>query len=157
MGKKKSKKSDDGLIAANKKARYEFHILEKFEAGIVLQGSEVKSLRDGGATIAESYAKIRSNELFLVDAHIPPFKQASVFNHEPTRPRKLLMRRVQLRKLQKQISRQGLTLVPMRLYFNKRGLVKIQLGLGKGKKLYDKREDLKQKSDRREMRSRSYR
>jgi SsrA-binding protein len=151
MAKKHKAKDDNTLICANKRAHFEFEITEKFEAGISLMGSEVKSLRQGGATIAESFAAIRNGELFLIDSHIPPFRQASIFNHEPRRPRKLLLHKREIKGLDQQTARKGLTIVPLRMYFTKRGYVKIQIGLGRGKKLYDKRQDLKAKSAKRDM------
>jgi SsrA-binding protein len=143
--------ADHQVIARNKRAYYEYEIVEDFEAGIALQGSEVKSLRQGGSTIGEAYGRVRDGELFLIDCHIPPFKQANIFNHEPRRPRKLLLHRREIRKIEAQLARKGLTLVPLRLYFNKRGFAKIKLGLGRGKKLHDKRQDMRQKADRRDM------
>lgn len=152
MGKKgKGRVDDSGLISRNKRAYYEYEILEKFEAGLALQGSEVKSLRENGATIAEAYARFRGEELWLVDATIAPFKQASAFNHEPGRPRKLLLHKRELRHIKSLLDRKGLSLVPLRLYFNARNLVKLQLGLGRGKKLHDKRDTLKKKSAQRDI------
>jgi SsrA-binding protein len=133
------------LVAENRKARFNYDIEEKVEAGIVLTGSEVKSLRSGKANIAESYASDEGGELYLINAHIAEFAQAGRANHEPTRPRKLLLHRREMGRLAGAIQRQGMTLVPLRLYFNARGIAKIQLGLGKGKKLHDKRETEKKR------------
>lgn len=148
---KKKTKSPEA-IAVNRRARHEFEILEKIEAGLVLFGSEVKSLRENGATIGEAYARIQEGELFLVGAHIPKFKNASVFNHEPERPRKLLISKREFRRFHAGLAKKGLTVVPLRLYFNVRGLAKLQIGLGRGKKQHDKRQDLKKRAFEREMR-----
>ena len=151
MAKKKKVKDENTLICANKRARFEFEILETFEAGIALLGSEVKALRQGGATIGESYARLQGREIVLVDSYIPQFTQASIFNHETRRARKLLLHKREIKGLDQQMSRKGLTLVPMRMYFTKRGFVKVMLGLGRGKKLFDKRQDMKAKTDKRDM------
>ena len=128
------------VIAHNRKARHNYAIEDTLEAGIVLTGSEVKSLRKGGATIAESYAKEQDGGIYLINAHIPEYKQAGQFNHEPRRPRKLLLRKRQIDRLLGVVQRQGITLVPLQLYFNERGIAKLQLGLGRGKRKFDKRE-----------------
>ena len=133
------------VAAQNRKARYNYTIEERLEVGIVLHGSEVKSLREGRATISESYAAEQANELFLINSYIPEYKQAGQFNHEPRRPRKLLLHRRQIGKLIGAIQRDGMTLVPLRLYFNNRGIAKLELGLAKGKRLYDKRQSEKKK------------
>ena len=133
------------VAAQNRKARYNYTIEERLEGGIVLHGSEVKSLREGRATISESYATEQANELFLINSYIPEYKQAGQFNHEPRRPRKLLLHRRQIGKLIGAIQRDGMTLVPLRLYFNNRGIAKLELGLAKGKRLYDKRQSEKKK------------
>jgi len=146
------KPPDDGrkTIAKNKKARREFHIEDVFEAGLVLQGSEVKSLRGGRINLGEGYVRLEGGEAFLVGVHIPPYKQANINNHEATRSRKLLLHRRELNRLAGKISQQGYTLVPMSLYFRD-GKAKLELGLGKGKKFHDKREDSKKKDAQREM------
>jgi SsrA-binding protein len=134
-------KSNGGkLVADNRRARYDYYIEDKLEAGIALQGSEVKSLREGKATIAESYASVEGGELYLINANIPEYQQAARDNHAPKRPRKLLLHRHELAKLTGAIQREGMTVVPLRLYFNWRGLAKVELGLARGKKLHDKRE-----------------
>ena len=139
-------KSESGkLVAENRKARFNYDIEEKLEAGIVLTGSEVKSLRSGKANIAESYASTEDGELYLINAHIAEYTQAGRANHEPTRRRKLLVHRHELGRLIGAIQRQGMTLVPLRMYFNARGIAKVQLGLAKGKKLHDKRETEKKR------------
>ena len=128
------------LIAANRRARFDYFLEESFEAGLALTGTEVKSLRGGRANIAESYAAVEGRELMLVNADIPPYGQANRFNHEPRRPRKLLMRRRQIDKLIGAVQREGRTLVPVKLYFNEKGLAKLEVALAKGKKAHDKRE-----------------
>lgn len=133
------------LVAENRKARYNYDIEERLEAGIVLTGSEVKSLRMGKATIAESYASEEGGQIYLINAHIAEYAQAAHANHTPTRPRKLLLHRKQIAKLIGATRRQGMTLVPLRLYFNDRGIAKIQLGLARGKKMHDKRETEKKR------------
>ncbi|MEX2586666.1 MAG: SsrA-binding protein SmpB [Actinomycetota bacterium] len=140
---KKKKKSTAGAIS-NPKARYNFTILDTFEAGIVLTGSEVKSLRAGKASLQESFAYIKDGEAWLVSMHVAPYAQAGYTQHEPLRKRKLLLHRKEIDKLEAKIKQQGLTLVPLRLYFT-RGMAKVELGLAKGKKTFDKREALKAK------------
>ncbi len=137
-------------IARNKRARHDYHILDTWEAGIVLTGSEVKSLRNGKANISDAYGIVKDGEVHLLNLHISPYEQASFFNHEPTRTRKLLLHKREIRKLIGSVERQGLTLVPLELYFS-RGKAKVAIGLGKGKKLYDKRADEKLKDDQRDM------
>ena len=141
-----------GLICSNKKARRDFAILEVFECGIELKGSEVKSLRMGKMNLEDSFARIEKNEVILYNTHISPYAQASYLNVEPKRPRKLLLRRNQIRKLSGDIAQKGLTLVPLKAYFNERGFAKIELALAKGKKLYDRREDMKRRETDMEMR-----
>jgi SsrA-binding protein len=138
------------LICNNKKAYHEFFIEEKFEAGMVLTGTEVKSLRMGRANLNDSFAMIKSGEAYLNNLHISPYEFGNRENHDPDRMRKLLMHKKEIVKLFSKIREQGYTLIPLRLYF-KNGLVKAELGLAKGKKLYDKREDLKEKDQKREM------
>ncbi|MFO7478128.1 MAG: SsrA-binding protein SmpB [Methyloceanibacter sp.] len=139
-------KSESGkLVAENRKARFNYEIEEKLEAGIALMGSEVKSLRAGRANIAESYATEQSGELYLVNAHIGEYAGAARDGHAPTRPRKLLLHAREIARLIGAIHRQGMTLVPLRLYFNARGIAKLQLGLAKGKKLHDKRDTEKKR------------
>jgi SsrA-binding protein len=137
-----AKKKDDGtkVIADNRKARYAYAIDNTLEAGLMLTGSEVKSLRTGKATIGESYAFAKDGELYLVNAYIPEYTQASRFNHEPKRMRKLLVHKKEASRLAMAIQREGMTLIPLKLYFNPKGIAKIELGVAKGKKLHDKRE-----------------
>jgi len=132
-------------VAENRKARFHYEIGEKFEAGIALTGSEVKSLRSGKAAIAESYADTRGGELWLVNSNITEYTQAGRFNHAPKRPRKLLMHKRQINKLIGAVEREGMTLVPLKLYFNDKGRAKVELALAKGKKLHDKRETEKKR------------
>ena len=139
-------KSESGkLVAENRKARFNYEIEEKLEAGIALLGSEVKSLRAGRANISESYASAEGGELYLINAHIAEYTQAGRANHAPTRRRKLLVHRKELGRLTGAVQREGMTLVPLRMYFNARGIAKVQLGLAKGKKLHDKRETEKKR------------
>ena len=133
------------VAAQNRKARHNYEIEDTLEAGIMLVGSEVKSLRGGRASIAEAFAVERDGELWLVNAHIPEYEAANRRNHPPMRPRKLLVHSRQRDKLMGAISREGMTLVPLSVYFNDRGIVKVQLGLGKGKSRIDKREDIKKR------------
>ncbi len=128
------------LIAENRRARFDYFLEQSFEAGVMLTGTEVKALREGRANIAESYAATEGREIVLVNAHIPEYGPANRFNHEPRRPRKLLLHRKQIDKLLGSIQRDGLTLIPTKLYFNDKGLVKLELSLAKGKKNHDKRE-----------------
>src|SRR5476651_1452706 len=137
-------------VAENRKARFNYEIGEVVEAGIVLTGSEVKSLRAGKATIAESYADAREGEIWLINSNIPEYLQANRFNHTPKRPRKLLLHRGQINKLIGAVERDGMTLVPLKLYFNDKGRAKIELALAKGKKLHDKRETEKKRDWERE-------
>lgn len=142
-----AKKKDDGskIIADNRKARFAYAIGDTLEAGIALVGSEVKSLRMGKSTISESYAQAKDGELFLVNAYIPEYTQASRFNHEPKRIRKLLVHKRQAAKLAQAVQREGMTLIPLKMYFNAKGRAKVELGIAKGKKLHDKRETEKQR------------
>jgi SsrA-binding protein len=137
-------------IARNKRARHDYHILETWEAGLVLSGTEVKSLRDGNANIADAYAIVKDGEVFLLNLHIAPYEQGNQFNHEPTRTRKLLLHRKEIRRMIGAVERQGLTLIPLELYF-KRGIAKVALALGKGKKLHDKRDTARERDAEREM------
>ena len=138
------------LICQNKKARYNYSIEDTYEAGIALVGTEVKSLREGRANLGDSYGKIENGEIFLVDAHISPYNFGNRFNHDPLRTRKLLLQRKEIRRLIGKVQERGFTLIPLRLYFSN-GKAKVELGLGKGKKLFDKRETLKKKTMEREM------
>jgi SsrA-binding protein len=140
------------LVATNKKAFHDYFIMEKFEAGVSLLGTEVKSIREGRINLKDSYASIRGGEAFLFNCHISPYTHGNRQNHEPTRTRKLLLQRKEIRKLIGKTQEKGLTLVPIRVYL-KRGLIKIELGLARGKKLYDKRETERRKESDREARA----
>src|SRR5215471_17228125 len=144
------KQDDRHIVARNKRARHDYHILDSWEAGLVLTGTEVKSLRDGKATMTDAYALVKDGEVFLLNLHISPYEQGNQFNHEPTRTRKLLLHRREIRRMIGAVERQGLTLVPLDLYF-KKGKAKVTLALGKGKKLHDKRADERRRDDEREM------
>lgn len=135
----------------NKKARFRFEILEQLEAGIALSGSEVKSLRNGKASLEEAYALVRDGEVLLRDCNISPYEQAGYAQHKPTRERKLLLHRREIRKLYNKVTQKGLTLVPLKMYFSERGLVKVLIGLCRGKKLHDKREDIKRRDQERDI------
>ncbi len=152
-GKSAGKESEaaEQNISENRKARFRYEVLEKVECGIVLLGSEVKSLRDHKVSIDEAYARIRDGELWLVGADIAEYKQATIWNHDPKRVRKLLVQKRQLSKLTGRTAEKGLTLVPLRIYFSPRGLVKVQIGVCRGKKLHDKRETLKANEARRNI------
>jgi SsrA-binding protein len=139
------------LICTNRKARRDYQILETMEAGLVLVGTEVKSLRDGHAQLKDSFAGIDDGELYLYNAHINPYRMGNRFNHEPTRTRKLLMHEREIRRLIGKVQEKGLTLIPLRLYFNDAGKVKVELGLARGKKDYDKRRDIAERDAKREM------
>jgi SsrA-binding protein len=138
------------MIVENRRARFEYHILESFEAGLVLTGTEVKSMRAGGASLSEAYARIRDGEAWLLGMHIPPYKQGSFSNAEPNRPRKLLLHKEEIARLQSRVGEKGLTIVPLRLYFT-RGIAKVQLGVARGKKLWDKRADAAKRDVEREI------
>jgi SsrA-binding protein len=138
-------------IADNRRARFDYLIESTFEAGIILTGTEVKSLRQGRATIGESYASPERGELFLINAYIPEYAPASRFNHEPRRPRKLLVKRRELGKLMGAVQREGRTIVPLRMYFNHRGIAKLELAIARGKKAHDKREAGKERDWKREQ------
>jgi SsrA-binding protein len=140
------KKTSFKVVADNRKARFNYEIGETVEAGIALTGSEVKSLRAGKATIAESYADARAGEIWLVNANIPEYLQAGRFNHSPKRPRKLLLHKRQIGKLSGAVERDGMTIVPLKLYFNDKGRAKVELAIARGKKLHDKRETERKRS-----------
>ena len=147
---KDAPESERVSVARNKRARFDYHLLETFEAGLALTGTEVKSLRSGKASIADAYGIVRDGEVFLLNAHIQPYERGGYVNHEPTRSRKLLLHRREIRRLIGAVERQGLTLIPLELYFRK-GIAKVALALAKGKKLHDKRDTEKQRDAEREM------
>jgi len=150
MATKKSASAGEQIICVNRQARHNYFIDEVFEAGLVLVGSEVKSLRDGKANLVDSYARIHKGEAFLVNSHISAYPGANQFNHEPTRLRKLLLHEREIERLTGKTKERGLTLVALKLYF-KDGRAKVEIGLGRGKKLYDKRETLKRKNAERDI------
>jgi len=133
------------IVAENRKARYNYEIIDTYEAGLVLTGTEVKSLREGKANIAESYASDEGGEIWLINSYLPEYLQANRFNHEPRRRRKLLLSKREINRLRTSINREGMTLVPLKIYFNEKGRAKLELALAKGKKLHDKRETEKER------------
>jgi SsrA-binding protein len=135
----------------NKKAYFNYEILEKFEAGIELQGTEVKSLRLGSARLKDAFARLKNGEVWLVHAHISQYGPASKFNHDPERPRKLLLHKREITRLTSKIEEKGFALLPLKLYFNSRGIAKVLLGLGRGKRKYDKREKIRRRDVQRDM------
>lgn len=145
MAQKKKKQPANGLVAENRKARYNYEILDTVEAGLMLQGTEVKSLRNGEANIAESYASYEDGELWLINSHIPEYLEANRFNHDPRRRRKLLMHEREIVKFANGVDREGMTIVPLKVYFNDHGRAKLLLGLARGKKVHDKRETEKKR------------
>ena len=138
-------------VAENRRARFDYHIEDKFEAGIALQGTEVKALRAGEGSIVESFAEVRGDQIWLVNANIPEFSHGNRFNHEPKRPRKLLLHRREISKLHGAVARHGMTLVPLSVYFNSQGRAKVELALAKGKKAQDKRATIKERDWKREQ------
>ncbi|MGQ0810163.1 MAG: SsrA-binding protein SmpB [Nitrospiraceae bacterium] len=147
MPKEKSQKA----AATNRKAFYDYHIEEKFEAGIVLKGTEVKSLRDGRVNLQDSYASVKDGEVFLHHCHIQPYSHGNIMNHDPLRTRKLLLHRKEIKKLIGKTQQQGFTLIPLRIYFSQRGQAKVEIALAKGKKQYDRRETIKAREAGREV------
>ncbi|WP_454883689.1 SsrA-binding protein SmpB [Sphingomonas oryzagri] len=139
------------IVAENRRARHEYFLEQFFEAGIALTGTEVKSLRFGEGTIAESYAEIKNGQVSLINANIPEFSHGNRFNHEPRRPRKLLLHEREINKMHQGVNREGMTLIPLAIYFNKRGRAKVELALAKGKKLHDKRETAKERDWKRDQ------
>ena len=148
---KPADKPATATVARNKRARHDYHILETWETGVVLSGTEVKSLRQGKANLTDAYATVRNGEVYLLNLHISPYEQGNQFNHDPTRTRKLLLHKREIRRLIGGVEREGLTLIPLELFFNARGKAKVTLALAKGKKLHDKRADARRREDEREM------
>lgn len=138
------------VVATNKKARFEYFLLEHFEAGLALQGSEIKSIRAGQASLAEAYVRVENGQAWLVDAHIAPYAQANRFNHDPRRPRRLLLHKREIREIFDAVRQKGVTIVPTRIYL-KHGRAKVEIAIAKGKKLHDKRQVLAQREAEREM------
>lgn len=145
-----AKKKDSNVLAQNKKAYHDYHIEETFEAGIVLQGTEIKSVRAGKISIQDAYARIINGEVFLINAHISPYEQGNRYNHDPLRTRKLLLHKKEINKLIGLTKEKGYTLIPLKVYI-KNGFAKVLLGLAKGKKKYDKREDIKRRDAERQI------
>ena len=143
------KQSRDLIV--NRKARHDYHIIETYEAGIALAGTEVKSLRAGKGNIKDSYAQVQNGEIFIYNMHISPYEKGNIFNKDPLRTRKLLMHKKQINRLYGMVKEKGVTLIPLRVYLNERGLVKVELAVAKGKTLYDRREDIKKRDANREM------
>lgn len=135
----------------NRKARFQYEILEKYTAGIKLVGTEIKSIREGKANIAESFCEFQNGELYVINMHIQEYSHASHFNHNPTSARKLLLHKAELRRLEKKVNQSGLTLIPLRLYINQRGWAKLEIALAKGKKLHDKRETIKKRETQKRL------
>ena len=150
MAPKGSQRVVNKIVAENRKARFNYEIIDTYEAGLVLTGTEVKALREGKANIAESYASDEGDEIWLINSHLPEYLQANRFNHEPRRRRKLLLNKREMAKLSQSIEREGMTLVPLKIYFNDQGRAKLLLAVGRGKKLHDKRETEKQRDWSRE-------
>lgn len=138
------------IVSDNRRARFDYEILETFEAGIELKGSEVKSLRTGHINLAEAYAAMKGGELWLINSNIPEYREANRFNHEPKRPRKLLLHAREIARLANGVAREGLTIVPLRMFFNGRGRVKVDIALARGKKIHDKRDTIRERSWERE-------
>jgi SsrA-binding protein len=150
MAKRKKRKAARGDVATNRQAGFRYHLLEKFEAGIVLQGSEVKSLREGAVQLKDAYAEVHDGEVWLRNMHIAPYKPASRENHDPDRPRKLLLHRREIERLVGKTAERGLTLVPTRVYFSGPN-AKVELALARGKEMHDKRRSIKERETRREI------
>ncbi|HKM38726.1 MAG TPA: SsrA-binding protein SmpB [bacterium] len=145
------RKDNYKIVCSNRKARHDYLILETYEAGLVLVGTEVKSLRAGRASLRDSYAQAKNGELILYNMHISPYQQGGYVNHDPRRPRKLLLQKSEIRRLVTTSQEKGLTLVPLKLYFNERGWAKVELALARGKRQYDKRADMAERDAKREM------
>jgi SsrA-binding protein len=144
----KSSRKEAGIkvVADNRRARFDYEIMQTFEAGIELQGSEVKSLRGGRTNLGEAYAAMKGGELYLINSNIPEYREANRFNHDPKRPRKLLLHKKEIAKLANGVLREGLTIVPLKMFFNPRGRCKVDIALARGKKLHDKRDAIKERS-----------
>jgi SsrA-binding protein len=148
---KKEKAAAIKNITVNKKAFHDYEIIEKYDAGIVLLGSEVKSIREGRVSFKDSYVELRSQEAFLISTHIAPYSNATYNNHEPERVRKLLLHKQELKKMDRKVRTRGVTIIPLRMYFNPKGHVKVEIALAKGKRLYDKKQKIKEKDIQRDM------
>jgi len=141
---------DIKVVATNRKAGHEFFLLEHFEAGLVLQGTEIKSIRAGQISLAEAYVRVDGREAWLMDAHIAPYDHAGIFNHDPRRPRKLLLHRSEVRQLWEEVRQKGVTIIPLRVYL-KEGRAKVEIAIAKGKKLYDKRQSIAKRDSERDI------
>ncbi|HOB22652.1 MAG: SsrA-binding protein SmpB [Firmicutes bacterium] len=139
------------VIAVNRQARHNYHVRETIEAGIALQGTEVKSLRMGKVNLKDSFARAEGGEVFLYNMHVSPYDKGNRYNHDPLRPRKLLLHKAEITRLQSKIAERGLTLIPLELYFNEKGIAKVALAVAQGKKLYDKRQDLAKRDLKRRL------
>jgi len=148
--KKENDKNSAEPTSDNRRARFEYEILDSLEAGIVLTGTEIKSVRAGGVSLNEAYARVKDDEVWLVNMHVAPYKEGSFSNHEPRRSRKLLLHKEQIADLKSRSAEKGLTLVPLRMYFT-RGMVKVQIGLARGKKIWDKRKTIAERENKREL------
>jgi SsrA-binding protein len=151
LSSQKSGKPEQRIISENRKARHKFEVLDTLECGLALVGSEVKSLRAGRISLDEAYGRVREGEVWLIGCDIPEYPQATIWNHEPKRPRKMLLHAREVRKFANQAHEKGLTLVPLKMYFNERGVAKVLLGLCRGKQLHDKREAMKKADARRDL------
>ncbi len=151
MAKEEKQRFANNININNRKARYEYHFLDKYTAGIQLTGTEIKSIREGKVSMQEGYCYLKKGEMYVKQVHISPYKQGTHYNHEPDRERKLLLTKKELAKIESKTSEKGLTLVPTRLFINDRGFAKLEVALAKGKKLFDKRDDIKQKDAKREL------
>jgi len=143
--------SENQPTILNKKAGYEYHFLQTYEAGIILTGTEVKAIREGKANLTDSYCIMHNGEIWAKNIYISEYKQGSYNNHEPKRQRKLLLNKIELRKIQSKLREKGTTIIPVKLFFNERGFAKVQIALARGKKIFDKREDMKRKDAKREI------
>jgi SsrA-binding protein len=141
---------DIKVVATNRKARHEYFLMEKYEAGMVLKGSEIKSIRAGQISLAQAYVRVDAGEAWLVDCHIAPYEQAGIFNHDPRRPRKLLLHRKEIARLFEDVRQKGVTIIPIRVYL-RRGRAKVEIAVAKGKKLYDKRHSIAKRDIQREI------
>jgi len=139
------------IITSNRKALHDYFILDRIEAGIQLQGTEVKSLREGRVNLKDSFAIIKNGEVFLINSHISPYKYGGYINHNPERQRKLLLKKQEIRRLKRYVQSKGVTIIPLKMYFNERGKVKVELGLARGKKMHDKRADIAERDAKREL------
>ena len=151
MAKQEKAKFSSQISIKNRKARFEYQFLDTYTAGLKLMGTEIKSIREGKVNLQEAYCYFNNQELFIKQMHISPYSQGTHYNHEPTRERKLLLKKKELAKLESKMNEKGLTIIPTRLFINNRGLAKLNIALAKGKKLYDKRDDIKQKDAKREL------